>query len=1681
MKNVLLQAAIKLNKSRKQRKWWQRTVRVMATVVVFCTTYALILPAITMEQETVCGMEAHTHTEDCYVQQPVTALQCAPETQADTVVHTHNELCYDAQGNLVCLLPETAAHTHDESCYTRSETANCAYVHVHSEQCVTTQTVLVCGKEETQGHSHSEACTGPRQVLTCGLTESEGHVHGDSCKTSETVLVCVDESHAHEDGCYQTIEIPCEIPEAAAHTHGEACYAIQDAVCTLEECEPHAHTGECFAEQEVPCELTTNDGHVHEEACYPKELTCTIQEVSLHTHAETCYDAKGDLLCTLPQVIAHMHTEACLAATEETHAVLACEVEEHVHEDACYPEEEENAEYLCGSGAHAHVETCYDEAGELICTIPVHAHEAACLVADLDLNADVETARQWEESIARLEFTGIWAEDLLTVAASQLDYQESGKNCVLVNDELKGYTRYGAWYGEPYGDWDDMFVAFCLNYAEISRDYIPYESDSIRWIGKLMNAGLYADRQSYTPVAGDLIFLDTDEDAIADHAGIVAELLPEVQVKIIAGDSGKVRVAYETYSLADEAIIGYGKLPQNPLTPEQWSQAEEVREMLAQLPTAGAVQESLETLNEEGDKAGYEALRQELMTRIEAIRTAYDALTEGQKARVGDLSLLNALQEVCGGAWQQFPTLTDDSAVISELTATGAEVIPAVTQPQEEAAAEETTEAPAEDSTEAPAGETNEETVEETIPENAVRNRDVIRYQFTAATQSYYSDVRYGQARVKLELVLPLTQDKALFDTEAMTWLEDSVMTFETRLINEQKTICQVLTGYKRLTDDGESGVVVPGSFTETIPVKVMRMAHGETVSVIISAAMEHAAWDGLCPTHAIEEKLTIQTEAFVLYDPLSAEEQDAIYRNYLSQIESVAALDLSVEEREPMAQLLLDQVIGAYRNGQLSDSELESLGNILRELLGYYAEYATGTGWMTGSSNVTTVRSVVRSQTVSVPQTTAMPTAVYNSLLGSSSQIDRNYNNYLTNDNQVFVRKSIAGTDIENVFDITLEVITVDTVNSVYEDPDMAVVVVMDISQTMQSNFPANQTTTTRYSAAMDSAQHFMENFAEAVPDENYLSKMGFVAFNTHGHEIFDLSDCATAADVATLNTTMRNQTQKIMDNAAKDNSYGTYASSHARFTNMEAGLKMANDMLANATNKNKYIIFLSDGFPTTYLKRTSSTSNVISSGYNGYDPYTGSGTNFRDGVFYDAVRGVHCDYGTSYSDTAAIYARAMAVSMKNQGVKIFSIGVDVASQTIKAYHDSYDVPTSTGAQKTFSVVERRYSSYPNNVYEIGAYDSTASFENWLRGSATTGIGSGYYYPSTNLAGLEAAYGEIFKEIEKINASSAHLDWTTTDPMPEMGVHELDTMEFIGFWNMQNQLVTELEGSSGQNSQGQQYENTATFDTTENTIHWDLKNSGYNAMVFDQYNTNYQMALRYRVRLKNENNGFIESVTDSSGSLVPNIYDTNDVTTLNYRIIEVVGDVTQVSDRKSINYPIPAVHGYLSELNFKKVGPLGDPLSGATFTLAHDTATCNICRGDGVSSVSLATMTAISDENGMVRFTRIPSGHHYVLTETEAPEGYIKTDNAYKVEIAYDALTVTVTDAAGNVLTAEDGSPLDWGETVENQTYYTLPETGSVGTSQFTFGGLLIIAAAALMYIRNSGRKRQKGGKYDR
>lgn len=531
-----LRAEKELLTRNRRRRIWQKAVSALACAVVFCTTYALILPAITMEKPPLCGKDEHTHTEDCYTPAagaPVTVPACTLESLG---LHTHTPDCYNAAGELVCGYADFVVHIHDASCYDEAG-------------------ALWCPLPEIAPHTHTESCWA--------VPEAEpAHVHTDEC-------------YALEQG-----ELICTVPEGdGGHTHGEDCFdENSQPVCTLEETPGHQHTEECFAQNKVlVCELSTEPA---ETAAEP-QLICGREEVGLHTHDASCFDENGALICGLVQVLEHVHGPECFrteAAPADTET-LTCTVPEgtgaHLHGEGCY---DENGQLICQleeTSGHIHGPLCYG-VWELTCGLEEHVHGPECYV---DPEADLETAAVWEATLPGI-LPEKREEAVVEVALSQLGYRESERNYIVdPQGEAKGYTRYGQWYGDPYGDWDAMFAAFCLHYAGVPADAFPLEADCGLWAMRLQqpDCGLYRQRDGYAPRAGDLVFFDTDFNGAADHVGIVTALLTAdngaVQLRAVEGDADDgVRAA--DYGLDDLRIMGYGVLPGREPTVLTWSQGD---------------------------------------------------------------------------------------------------------------------------------------------------------------------------------------------------------------------------------------------------------------------------------------------------------------------------------------------------------------------------------------------------------------------------------------------------------------------------------------------------------------------------------------------------------------------------------------------------------------------------------------------------------------------------------------------------------------------------------------------------------------------------------------------------------------------------------------------------------------------------------------------------------------------------------------------------------------------------------------------------------------------------------------------------------------------------------------------------------------------------------------------------
>ena len=280
-------------------------------------------------------------------------------------------------------------------------------------------------------------------------------------------------------------ELTCTTEEYEGHTHGDACYITEitsEPLCMLD----HAHEDTCFiAGYILDCDIPESEGHSHGDECYTVEMgvVCEIPEEG-HTHTEECYDRKQ--LCGVEtEAEMHRHTEDCFAQITVTYSepVLICELEE---------------------------------------------------------------ADKWELAVPT-ELSGVYAQDLLAVAESQIGYEQDEEDVLVdaTTGAVSYASRYGLWYGQPYEEWNTLFVMYCLEKAGIGEDVMPRNADAQVWMEALTAADQYR-AEDYVPQAGDLVFRQTED-------GVRVGVLSADGMYSIEGNLNGTVAEAELYD-----VLGYG-------------------------------------------------------------------------------------------------------------------------------------------------------------------------------------------------------------------------------------------------------------------------------------------------------------------------------------------------------------------------------------------------------------------------------------------------------------------------------------------------------------------------------------------------------------------------------------------------------------------------------------------------------------------------------------------------------------------------------------------------------------------------------------------------------------------------------------------------------------------------------------------------------------------------------------------------------------------------------------------------------------------------------------------------------------------------------------------------------------------------------------------------------------------
>lgn len=333
---------------------------------------------------------------------------------------------------------------------------------------------------------------------------------------------CGEEEHTHTADCYTKV-LTCGYEEGELENADEVAAAAATSQPTVEaepmplslepqiEFVPHEHTEDCYTEvQTLTC---MEEEHVHGDDCFDPEDGTLICEKFEHTHDENCYTAEYELTCGLEE------GELVEQVVEPTQSAELAAMA--VAEPVALEPTVDTVEPIY----HHHTDACYEEV--LTCPLPEHHHTVACLS---DTSADVETPEEWQAANAEAVMTGNWDEDLLSVAKTQLGYEQSEKNFEIDPADgvtLHYYSRYGQSYGNPYGEWDVMFLSYCLKYAGIPQSAIPQEASVLAlrssmsdmdWLldGEDGSAANVGDIVIYNKYVTRTVAVDSSADGAAD-------------------------------------------------------------------------------------------------------------------------------------------------------------------------------------------------------------------------------------------------------------------------------------------------------------------------------------------------------------------------------------------------------------------------------------------------------------------------------------------------------------------------------------------------------------------------------------------------------------------------------------------------------------------------------------------------------------------------------------------------------------------------------------------------------------------------------------------------------------------------------------------------------------------------------------------------------------------------------------------------------------------------------------------------------------------------------------------------------------------------------------------------------------------------------------------------------------
>lgn len=546
-------------------------------------------------------------------------------------------------------------------------------------------------------------------------------------------------------------------------------------------------------------------------------------------------------------------------------------------------------------------------------------------------------------------------------------------------------------------------------------------------------------------------------------------------------------------------------------------------------------------------------------------------------------------------------------------------------------------------------------------------------------------------------------------------------------------------------------------------------------------------------------------------------------------------------------------------------------------------------------------------------------------------------------------------------------KVSTTEDIKELSISPDAAVVLVMDVSNSM-SDPAGDGSRRNRMEAAKDGAQHFLQTFGDV--DGETRRMLSIVEFGSHAKRVMEWTDVADTNGYSYAYSRI----ESLQYKGSHDGTGGT---------NIEGGLQLAYNQLDDPAVSgigSLFVIMLTDGQPTFHIHSWADRSNdTFIQGAQGGGNYTTPADYLP---VYDVARNIISKaqlFTIAYgSGNQTVYTKEGTTTCTEIGWHQHRGLSGGTTGYVNGYGQFVECPGRWNCDNYYYFFWEKI-----HLCEGGWFNGRHDYEEDHVVTVSEWLGEFSIVKTTT--DLDQVFEDIASQIEKLTEA-----WTVTDPM--------------GQYAKFSRFAT------------QKPDHILSYDEGTSTITWNLRQDEFESSGSGSKKT-YTYEFSYYVTLNN-----LETQPEVD-------YPLNRNTTLEYAVTTkttVGGQETSTIKFGTANFLIPTAHGYAGNLTINKSALHDEDIvfgyqeegsdelrNVAKFTLSHNCGAVCPC-GTWTDSHDTA--------NSTLTFANIPSGHTYKLTE-EVPEGY---DQSLAQEYTVVVSKVGNTDKVSVTVYDESGKPVD-------------------------------------------------------